>query len=92
MTAYLVVLLGGRRVGVLSQDRHTKFQYDRGYLNQTSPTPLSLSMPPRTEVWPQAQVLPWLDGLLPDRADVRNRWATQFRVSARNPFARRAVV
>lgn len=87
MTKRLAVLLGGDRVGTLTQDRRTQFTYDPAYLTRRTPTPLSLAMPPRPDPYPQAQTLPWADGLLPDRLDVRQRWAEQFGVSARNPFA-----
>lgn len=85
MSRHLVVLLSGREIGTLSQDHRTRFQYDPAHLRPAA-TPLSLSMPLRQEPWPQAQVLPWLNGLLPDRSAVRDRWATRFHVSAQNPF------
>lgn len=87
MTRQLAVLLAGQLVGRLCQDRRTQFTYDPDYLDRAVPTPLSLSMPPRPETYSQAQTMPWLDGLLPDRAEVRQRWAREFGVSARNPFA-----
>lgn len=87
MSRRLAVLLAGVRVGLLSQDRRTEFTYDVDYLSRPAPTPLSLSMPLRPETYAQAQTMPWLDGLLPDRLEVRERWAREFGVSARNPFA-----
>lgn len=87
MTGRLAVLLAGELVGVLSQDRRTEFRYDPAYARRPAPTPLSLSMPVRPEGYPQAQTMPWLDGLLPDRLEVRQRWAREFGVSPRSPFA-----
>lgn len=83
----LVVVLGGRCIGVLRQGHRTQFLYDSEYIGMPDSTPLSLSMPLRAEPWQQNQVMPWLNGLLPDRADVRDRWAAKFGVSAKNPFA-----
>jgi serine/threonine-protein kinase HipA len=82
------VLIGGIRAGTLEQGRRTEFVYDGVYLQRQAPTPVSLSMPVRGQrEWPQAKVLPWLDGLLPDSRDVRGRWAERLGVSANNPFA-----
>lgn len=87
MTARLAVLLSGRRIGTLVQTHRVEFHYDEEYLTLDHATPLSLAMPPRAEPYLRDRTLPWLDGLLPDRLEVRQRWAQQFRVSARNPVA-----
>lgn len=87
MIRRLAVLLAGEPVGWLSQDRRTQFSYNADYAERTAPTPISLSMPPRPGAYPQAQTIPWLEGLLPDRLEVRQRWGREFGVSARNPFA-----
>jgi serine/threonine-protein kinase HipA len=87
MTAQLAVLLSGRRIGTLTQTHQVEFRYGDDYLSQNPSTPLSLAMPPRPEPYRRDRTLPWLDGLLPDRFEVRQRWAQQFRVSARNPVA-----
>lgn len=84
----LAVIIEGVRAGTLVQGERTDFIYDEEYLTQEAPTPLSLSMPVEGgRHWSQAQVIPWLDGLLPDSRDVRQRWASRFGVSATNPFA-----
>lgn len=87
MTRRLHVLISGVAAGFLEQDRQTTFAYTSDYLDRARPTPLSLSMPLRPERYRQAQVLPWLDGLLPDRLGVRERWGREFGISPRNPFA-----
>ena len=87
MTVQLAVLLSGRRIGTLIQTHQVEFRYSDDYLSLNPSTPLSLAMPPRTEPYRRDRTLPWLDGLLPDRLEVRQRWAQQFRVSARNPVA-----
>lgn len=83
----LAVVLQGRIAGELVQDPRLTFTYHSAYLARSDATPLSVSMPLATGIYRQARVLPWIDGLLPDSQDVRDRWATRFRVSARNPFA-----
>lgn len=87
MPRTLAVLIGGVRAGHLTQAQRTEFTYHEAYVAQEAPTPLSLSMPISSTGWTQAQVLPWLDGLLPDSRDVRQRWADRFGVSPTNPFA-----
>ena len=83
----LTVLIRGAVAGSLVQDPQLAFTYDADYLANPSATPLSVSMPLATGTYRQASALPWIEGLLPDSQDVRDRWGTQFRVSARNPFA-----
>ncbi len=87
MKARLAVLLSGRRIGTLVQTNQIEFRYHDDYLSLSYPTPLSLAMPVRAEPYLRDRTLPWLDGLLPDRSEVRQRWAQQFRVAARNPVA-----
>lgn len=50
-------------------------------------TPLSLSMPLARPTHPDPVVRAFLWGLLPDSERVVERWARQYQVSARNPFA-----
>ena len=80
----LEVVLAGRPVGTLAQTmggQHT-FSYGDDVV-----TPLSVSMPARTEPYDHRVVEPWLSGLLPDNYSVRARWGTEFGVSGENPFA-----
>jgi serine/threonine-protein kinase HipA len=48
---------------------------------------LSLSMPLGTPSYPASRIVPFLEGLLPDNAEVRETWARRFGVSPRNAFA-----
>ncbi|HEV2361389.1 MAG TPA: HipA N-terminal domain-containing protein, partial [Acidimicrobiales bacterium] len=68
----LVVLMGGQRLGTLTQDRHGRLQldYDETYVAQGSPTPLSTSMPPSGRSWRGKVLVAFLQGLLPDSKDV----------------------
>lgn len=79
--------LGGRKAGTFTQDPQVLFTYDPNYLADPRATPLSVSMPRAEAAYRQSATLPWLDGLLPESQDVRNRWAQQFGVSATNGFA-----
>ncbi len=83
----LTVILRGRAAGELTQDPQLTFTYDSAYLARPDATPLSVSMPLAVGSYRQARILPWIDGLLPERQDVRDRWAHRFHVSPRNPFA-----
>lgn len=79
--------LNGRLAGTFTQDPQVLFSYDPDYLADPLATPLSVSMPLTDATYRQSATLPWLDGLLPDSQDVRDRWAQQFDVSATNGFA-----
>jgi serine/threonine-protein kinase HipA len=57
------------------------FGYTAGYTG----TPLSLSLPLDAEATPAAG-LAFLDGLLPDRKEVRQRWARERDLPAADPF------
>lgn len=84
----LVVLLAGRRVGVLrrtSGDR-LSLAYDDRWRNADRGYPLSLSLPLLQAEHGDAAVRTYLEGLLPDRAEVRESWGRRFHVSSRNPF------
>ena len=85
----LVVLLNGERVGVVRQHRggNLTLTYDQTWRDRPDAYPLSLSMLLVRQDHPDAVVRPYLEGLLPDNADVLDRWAREFHVSPRNPFA-----
>jgi serine/threonine-protein kinase HipA len=85
---HLVVLMAGRRVGTISADAgRLRFGYDPGWRASTEATPLSLSMPLHQAAHDDAPVRAFLWGLLPDNDRVLERWAREYQVSARNPFA-----
>ncbi len=89
MNRELWVYLDGQRIGSLTQtDRGAVgFSYLESYVETSAPTPLSLSMPTTRVSHPHKPVHSYLEGLLPDSQDVRERWARMYGVSARNPFA-----
>ena len=85
----LVVLLAGQRVGVIRQHRggNLTLSYEQAWRDRPDAYPVSLSMLLVRQEHPDAVVRPYLEGLLPDSADVLDRWAREFHVSPRNPFA-----
>ncbi len=85
----LVVLLGGERVGVVRQHRggNLSLTYDQAWRDRPDAYPVSLSMLLTRQELADAVVRPYLEGLLPDSAEVLDRWVREFHVSSRNPFA-----
>ncbi|NEA36172.1 type II toxin-antitoxin system HipA family toxin [Streptomyces sp. SID13031] len=85
----LHLLLGQEVAGTVSRTPtgSLSFTYDSGYVARKSATPISVSMPLQVAVHTDRQISPWLWGLLPDNDAVLNRWAREFQVSTRSPFA-----
>ncbi|AZZ50635.1 HipA domain-containing protein [Rathayibacter festucae] len=85
----LVAYLDGRRAGTFLQENtgDTVFVYDDEYRRDPLSTPLSLSMSKAVKRHGKRQVLPWLNGLLPDNDAARSAIAQRFDVNPRNPFA-----
>ncbi|WP_091350110.1 type II toxin-antitoxin system HipA family toxin [Micromonospora rhizosphaerae] len=85
----LVVLHDGRRVGVVSQARDGRLSlvYDDDWRRFPHAAPLSLSLPLTARIHDDSAVRAYLWGLLPDSERVLERWARDYQVSARNPFA-----
>jgi serine/threonine-protein kinase HipA len=86
-------LLDGHDVGRVrrSGDR-LSFDYSDDWRSSPDAYPLSLSMPLIAEQHGHDAIAAYLWGLLPDDERVLNRWARQFGVSSRNPFALLAEV
>lgn len=75
----LDVLLEGHHIGTLYEDasgKHT-FTYNLSASNSDL-AQLSLSMPRHVEPWTGLPVEAYIDGVLPDSADVRQRIARQY--------------
>ncbi|WP_167001285.1 HipA domain-containing protein [Mumia sp. ZJ430] len=83
----LEIYLDGEHIGRLVEAAGgaLKFSYDSG--RTPTDVPLSLSMPTTATTHQNRVVRAYLDGLLPDNDQVRRRWAEEYGVSARNPFA-----
>jgi serine/threonine-protein kinase HipA len=80
----LVILLGGRRVGVIVQgaDGRLSLTYDDDWRRSANQVPLSLSMPLAGRDYPDPTVRSYLWGLLPDSERVLERWARDYQVFA----------
>jgi serine/threonine-protein kinase HipA len=85
----LIVLLNGRTAGIVTRGRNGRFRfaYDDEWRTAEGAYPLSLSMPLTATEHSHRCIEAFLWGLLPDNAQVLDRWARRFQVSARNPFA-----
>lgn len=85
----LVVLLQGHRIGVVNRNRQGRleFTYDEQWPTRPGATPLSTSMPLPVATHGHATIEAYLWGLLPDSAQVLERWGRQFHVSSRNAFS-----
>lgn len=85
----LRILINGELVGTVAQQAGgaLALTYERSWQERDDSFPISLSMPLAQREHGDAVVRPFLEGLLPDSADILERWARQFHVSARNSFA-----
>lgn len=81
----LHVVLYGEHVADLVQTRGGAHQLR--YLTDAPPAPISLSMPATGRTYGTRRVDPYLKGLLPDAADVREELGRRYGVSGENPFA-----
>lgn len=81
----LAVVMYGRHVADLHQTPGG--QHTLTYVDTTTTTPVSLSMPVASATYTHRRVDPFLEGLLPDREDTRVAMGRQLDVNGRNPFA-----
>ncbi len=89
MPELLDVYLDGLLAGHLHQDGNGRvdFAYTDAYRSGADPTPLSFAIGLGATRQKPSHVKNWFDGLLPDNAGVREQWAREYQVSARNPLA-----
>lgn len=85
MSKTLNVLLYEEHVADLIETRSGA--HELRYLTDEPPAPVSLSMPLAASQYGSRQINPFLEGLLPDRADVREAMGAKYGVSGANPFA-----
>ena len=85
----LVMLIGGRRAGVVTEGHGGRLTltYDETWRTATNSTAVSLALPLTTSTHDDRVTRAFLWGLLPDNEHVLERWARTHQVSARNPFA-----
>lgn len=83
----LIVILEGERIGRIERSgRGLRLTFDDRYLDDPDATTLSTSLPAPVRRHNDRAVTPWLWGLLPDNADVLNRWGRELGVSVSSPF------
>jgi serine/threonine-protein kinase HipA len=89
MVSELIVYLDGHRCGTVEQATggNIRFRYDEEYRTATNRTPLSLSMPLAAVTHKKREILPFLQGLLPDSEEALGAIARRYAVSSRSPFA-----
>ncbi|WJZ68358.1 type II toxin-antitoxin system HipA family toxin [Kocuria rosea] len=82
----LLVLLHQQLIGVLQQSKGgaRTFQYLEGVPIAGE---LSLALPYRLDAYPPRKTNPFIEGLLPEGAGVREAMGRQFEISPTNPFA-----
>lgn len=80
----LIVLLEGRRIGILQEDSAGKHSFTH---DADAPAQLSLSMPRRAKPWTGAPIEAYIDGVLPDDLGMRKKIGRQYGVNGNNPFA-----
>jgi serine/threonine-protein kinase HipA len=85
----LRLLVNGELLGTVAQRANGDLvlTYERSWQERRDSFPLSLSMPLAQREHGDRVVRPFMENLLPDSAQILERWARQFHVSARNPFA-----
>jgi serine/threonine-protein kinase HipA len=85
----LRVLVNGELLGVVAERTNGDLvlTYEASWQDRGDSFPLSLSMPLAQRVHGDGVVRPFMENLLSDNAEILDRWARQFQVSARNPFA-----
>jgi serine/threonine-protein kinase HipA len=89
MVSRLSVYLDGHHCGSVEQSTsgNVSFRYDEEYRSVSKQTPLSLSMPLAALSHKKREILPFLQGLLPDSEYALTAIARRYSVSSRSPFA-----
>jgi len=81
----LHVLMNGQIIGDLDGTaKNLRLRYEASAVPAPWFVPLSVNMPADRARWRGAKLDAWLDGLLPDRDAVIQRWRTQFGIRSRN--------
>jgi serine/threonine-protein kinase HipA len=94
MDKELVVLVHDEPLGVVTQLQSGRlaFEYDRSWQNAVDAFPLSLSMPLGQQTHPHSVIQAYIDGLLPDDANVRKGIARHYKLPSDTPFRLAAAV
>jgi serine/threonine-protein kinase HipA len=88
----LIAYKENQRVGVLARTGDSYFfRYDKSWLEQENPAPLSYSLPLREEPFSSRETKPFFSNLLPE-GQLRDHAANKYRVSAEDDFELLAVL
>jgi serine/threonine-protein kinase HipA len=92
MQEKLIAYQEGQKVGVLVREGDSYFFcYDKAWLEQEHPTPLSCSLPLREGPFTPEETVPFFSNLLPE-GQLRDHVASKHRVSAEDDFELLAVL
>ncbi|MGC0369531.1 type II toxin-antitoxin system HipA family toxin [Microbacterium sp. SLBN-111] len=87
MIRSLDVYLYDTHVAVITrQGENLQLRYRPEYVESDSPVPISVTLPVVTTPFGNDSTKRFLDNLLPDRADVRSRWAREARLASDSTF------
>ena len=87
MIRTLDVFLYGMHVAMISrQGENLQLRYLAEYVASADPVPISVTLPVMATPYGSADTKRFLDNLLPDRADVRSRWAREAKLSSDSTF------
>ncbi|MBP2436950.1 HipA domain-containing protein [Microbacterium amylolyticum] len=87
MADTLDVYLYGQRVATISRrGDNLRLRYLPDYVQGENPVPISVQLPVVAGVAPSETTKRFLENLLPDRADVRTRWAREAKLTSESAF------
>lgn len=89
MNQTLDVLLYGARVAALHRDSggRLRLTYTEQWLRDPETMPVSLSLPLQAAAHTGSKLVAFLDNLLPDSQNVRDRWAVRASLDSADPFS-----
>lgn len=87
MVSALDVYLYGRQVATIArQGDNLRLRYLPDYVDSKQPVPISVQLPVVASVAPAETTKRFLENLLPDRPDVKTRWAREAKLTSDSAF------
>lgn len=71
---------------ITRRGENLQLRYLTEYIDSDSPVPISVTLPVVTSAFGNADTKRFLDNLMPDRADVRSRWAREAKLASDSAF------